>query len=193
MNMAFGNLPASSINQRLRAVLDGGYNYWTVRPLSVYTSRATLRERINARLRMKHAGISPGMQRLGKEKEARRALLLAKSILDEAGRNDIGSNRSGLSGADETAATELELYIDNDADLYRQQGQPILRNLANKAAQGKYNHVKAVKLYMYLMDNGAKKYAREFAHQPSEWNQIFSAPTRKMAAEKFARSFETEY
>jgi len=93
---------------------------------------------------------------------------------------------------DQAAAHELELYIDNDADLYRQQGEPILRNLANKAAQGKYDHAKAVKLYMYLMDNGAKKYAKEFA-SPSEWNRIFSVPTRKHVAEIFAHNFETEY
>jgi len=91
---------------------------------------------------------------------------------------------------DKSAATELSLFIENDGDLYRQQGEPIMRNLANKAAQGKYDHAKAVKLYMYLMDNGAKKYAREFG---GEWNRIFSVPTRKAVAENFARDFETEY
>lgn len=89
---------------------------------------------------------------------------------------------------DQSAAYELSLYIENNGDLYRQQGEPILRNLANKAAQGKYDHAKAVKLYMYLMDNGAKKYAKEY--RTDEWNRIFSVPTRRWAAEQFAIGFE---
>ena len=52
---------------------------------------------------------------------------------------------------------ELWLYIDNDAQLYKQQGLPIIKNLMTKKAQGKYDSKLAVKLYMYLVDNGAKK------------------------------------
>jgi len=96
--------------------------------------------------------------------------------------------------ADETAATELALYIENDGDLYRQQGQPILKNLANKAAQGKYNHAKAVKLYMYLMESGAKKYVKEFGSGgEGEWHRMFSVATRKEAADAFASNFGAEY
>ena len=92
---------------------------------------------------------------------------------------------------DEHASTELELFISSDSQLYRQQYQPILKNLATKRARGIYDHAKAVKLFMYLMETGAKKYAKEFA-APSEWAQIFSVPTRKAAAEQFAHHFEVE-
>jgi hypothetical protein len=92
---------------------------------------------------------------------------------------------------DERALTELELYIDNDASLYRRRGEPILKNLSKKWMQGKYEHPKAVKLFMYLADDGAKQYAKEYA-SPSEWNKIFSVATRKSYAERAARHFETE-
>lgn len=87
-------------------------------------------------------------------------------------------------------AQELVLYIENDGDLYRQQNVPILRNLANKAAQGKYDHQKAIKLWMYLMDNGAKKYAKEFG---GTWNTMFPVAARKEAAKVFADDFEANW
>ena len=103
-----------------------------------------------------------------------------------------GKKRNPSRGeVDHHAAKELELFIDNDANLYRQQYQPILKNLAAKRARGIYDHAKAVKLFMYLMESGAKKYAREFA-SPSEWNTIFNVPTRMATAEEFTKSFEVE-
>lgn len=88
-------------------------------------------------------------------------------------------------------AQELVLFIENDGDLYRQQNQPILRNLANKAAQGKYEHTKALKLWMYLMDNGAKKYAKKFGG--GEWYKMFSVAARREAAKVFADDFEANW
>jgi len=60
------------------------------------------------------------------------------------------------------SARELQLYIKNNEALHRRQGLPILKNLATKVASGKYEHDKAVKLYMYLTESGAKEYAKEF-------------------------------
>lgn len=92
---------------------------------------------------------------------------------------------------DQTAATELKLYIDNDADLYRQQLQPILKNLMTKKAKGIYDRTKAVKLYCYLTESGAKKYAKEFGN-PNDWSRMFSPGTRRKAAEAFVEAFEEE-
>lgn len=94
---------------------------------------------------------------------------------------------------DKDAAHELELYIENDAQLYRSQYTPINKNLATKMARGTYDRSKAVKLFMYLMESGAKKYAREFGGPGDNWSQMFNVPTRRAAAERFADSFETEY
>lgn len=92
---------------------------------------------------------------------------------------------------DTHAAKELELFVENDADLYRQQYTPINKNLITKMARGVYNHAGAVKLFGYLMESGAKKYAKQFS-VGSDWHQIFSPATRKAAAEVFARHFEVE-
>jgi hypothetical protein len=93
--------------------------------------------------------------------------------------------------ADAHAATELKLYIDNDGDLYRRQTTSILKNLATKRARGEYKHDLAVKAFGYLTEAGAKKYAHAFgADQP--WHAMFDVGTRRLAAEKLARDFETE-
>ena len=91
---------------------------------------------------------------------------------------------------DPIAARELELFIDNDndADLYRQQGLPILVNLAKKREKGKYDPIKAAKLYKYLADNGAKKYVR--VHGGNE--RTFSPDTRREVARRFAKNFGLE-
>jgi hypothetical protein len=68
-----------------------------------------------------------------------------------------------MPGVDTVAAEELYLFIENDGQLYRQQGEPILKNLVQKIDRGIYDSVKAAKLYGYLIENGAKKYAKEFA------------------------------
>lgn len=94
--------------------------------------------------------------------------------------------------ADETAARELQLYIENDADLYRQQFVPIVKNLMQRRAKGTYDPVKAIKLFMYLMDSGAKKYMKEFGTQGQRIDAVFNRATRLEAARNFRDSFETE-
>ena len=98
--------------------------------------------------------------------------------------------RGGFRGAVE--ANELLLFCDNDGDLYRQQVQPIEKNLSKKIKKGVYDHTKAKKLWGYLADNCAKKYAKEFGDgQP--WHKMFSTADRREVASKFADSFKNEY
>lgn len=89
------------------------------------------------------------------------------------------------------AARELVIFIDNDGDLYRQQGAPIRENLSKKYRKGIYDHAQAVKLWKYLADTGAKKYAQEFA-SPSEWNRMFTVADRKAAAQEMADMWRDE-
>ncbi len=91
---------------------------------------------------------------------------------------------------DEHAATELKLFIDNDADLHRQQHVPIQKNLATKKVRSQYKHDLAVKAFGYLVEAGAKKYAKEFG---GTWHQMFNVPTRKAVAEELTKDFETEF
>lgn len=89
------------------------------------------------------------------------------------------------------ASHELVLYTVNDGDLYRQRVTPMLANLRRKIAKGTYNRELAVKLWLYLAEAGAKKYAKEFA-TPSEWSRIFPPADRREAAKEFARYYEDE-
>jgi hypothetical protein len=93
---------------------------------------------------------------------------------------------------DTHAATELENYITSDSGLYSSQHKPIQKNLITKMARGVYNHEKAVKLFGYLAESGAKKYIREFGSPGDKWNEMFSPATRKSTAEELTRFFETE-
>jgi hypothetical protein len=94
--------------------------------------------------------------------------------------------------SDDAAARELKLYIDNDGDLYRRQTTSILKNLATKRARGQYRHDLAVKAFGYLVEAGAKKYAKEFGSSDQPWHKMFDTGTRKLAAEELARDFEAE-
>lgn len=89
---------------------------------------------------------------------------------------------------DPDAARELELFIENDADLYRQQHIPILQNLWRKMVKGTYDHEKAVKLWGYLVESGAKKYAREFDAPGASWHAVFNIPTREAVARSLAET-----
>jgi len=85
---------------------------------------------------------------------------------------------------------ELLLWIENDGTLYTQRYTPILKNLTRKKKKGNYDHAKAAKLFMYLVDAGAQSYVKEFGGTIKE---VFPKATRLKVAESLADSFETEY
>ena len=91
---------------------------------------------------------------------------------------------------DHPAARELHLFIDNDGDLYRQQYQPILKNLVTKQAKGVYDKDKAIKLWMYLVESGAKNYVREYGS--GVWHEMFNVPTRREVARLLNEHFLVE-
>jgi len=87
----------------------------------------------------------------------------------------------------------LTMWIENDGDLYRQQYMPIVKNLMAKRARGVYDAEKAVKLWMYLMESGAKKLGKEFPEDyPRPWNVEFNMATRRAAAKEFNEQFIEE-
>ena len=65
------------------------------------------------------------------------------------------------------AVNELDLYINNNEDLYRKHFMPIVYNLQRKLDKKIYDHEKAKKLWMYLVDTAAREYTQEFG-QPGE-------------------------
>jgi len=89
-------------------------------------------------------------------------------------------------GVDKDAARELEVFIDNDGQLYNQQYLPILKNLSKKSKKGKYDKKLAVKLWMYLVDNGAKKYFKDNKGM-GKWNDMFNKATRIVVAQELEK------
>ncbi len=92
----------------------------------------------------------------------------------------------------ETEQTELELYIVNDGDLYRQRAQPIIKNLAKKMLKGTYSHIKAAKLWAYLADAGAQKYTKDFDARGASSYGIFSKADRVAVGKSLADNYREE-
>jgi hypothetical protein len=110
---------------------------------------------------------------------------MEKQMAKKAPKRNVGGK-----SADLQAARELELYIDNDGELYRRQYVPIQVNLIKKKLAGTYDQKKAPKLFEYLAEAGAKKYAREFG---GTWHVMFDVPTRKAVAKEYASNFAQQY
>jgi hypothetical protein len=88
-------------------------------------------------------------------------------------------------------ARELLLYIENDGDLYRQRIVPIQKNLKRKMDKGIYEPEKAIKLWMYLVQDGAKKYQKEFGNS-KRFGSMFSKQDKEQVAKELAEQYEQE-
>jgi len=87
-------------------------------------------------------------------------------------------------------ARDLELFIENHGDLYRRQGRPIELNLERKLKQRVYDFEKSIKLYMYLVDAGAKLYCTEL-NVMGKWHHTFPKPLRLHVARELADTWRT--
>lgn len=81
-------------------------------------------------------------------------------------------------------AEDLYLYATNDAQIYSQRYLPIVKNLLKKLMKGIYDSKLAVKLFMYLVDDVSKKYAKELNQKP------FNKKIRNEVAEEYLDNFE---
>jgi hypothetical protein len=88
-----------------------------------------------------------------------------------------------------TETRELKLYIDNDGQLYNSRYMPIIKNLSKKMKKGKFDKRLAVKGFMYLVDDGARKYIRDFGGSKG----MFSKKDKIEVAKEFADEFEEIY
>ena len=82
---------------------------------------------------------------------------------------------------------ELKLYIDNDSSLYRQRYMPILKNLSRKKKKGNYRKRLAQKAFMYLVDDGAKRYTKSYGGNARD---VFPTRQRKDLAKDYVDEFE---
>ena len=85
-------------------------------------------------------------------------------------------------GIDSDAVNELDTYIMNSEELYRRRFMPIISNIKRKLAKNVYDHEKAQKLWMYLVDDAAKEYVKEFGSQQDDVSNMFPKETRMQVA-----------
>ena len=85
---------------------------------------------------------------------------------------------------------ELKLYIDNDQDMYRQRYIPLLKNISKKKKQGKFRKGLASKAFMYLIDDGAKRYVKSYGGNARD---MFPKRQRQMLAQDYVDEFESVF
>ena len=88
----------------------------------------------------------------------------------------------------EMTASELASQASNDADLYRRQIQPIIKNLGRKKYKGIFNRDLAIKLFRYAVDNKVK----EIAQQKNMSSRMIPGAVRNDAASQMLSSFSSE-
>ena len=79
-------------------------------------------------------------------------------------------------------ALELLLFLDNDEPLYRRKRE-FLKNVYTKMKRGTYNPTLAIKLWMYYVEEAAKKYEKEYLSR-GEWSKVFPPPVRREVAKE---------
>jgi len=87
---------------------------------------------------------------------------------------------------DADAVNELDLYIMNNEDLYRRRFMPIISNIKRKLKKNVYDHEKAQKLWMYLVDDAAKEYVKEFGTPGEDVKDMFPKETREKVARQIS-------
>ena len=87
---------------------------------------------------------------------------------------------------DSDAVNELDSYLMNDEELYRSRFMPIIENIKRKMRRGIYAHEKVIKLWMYLVDDAARKYVQDYGSPDQDVNDMFPKETRLKVAQIIA-------
>ena len=87
---------------------------------------------------------------------------------------------------DSDAVNELDLFIMNDEELYRRRFMPIITNIKRKIKRGIYDHKKVIKMWMYLVDDAAREYVKEFGDPAQDVKDMFPKETRIKVAQVIA-------
>ena len=90
-----------------------------------------------------------------------------------------------LAAVDADAKRELDLFIENEGRLAAKK-ESILTNLLRKLKSDGYNHSQAPKLWMYLVDEGAKMYAKEMGSGIGDAKNLFPKELRESLAKDMA-------
>jgi hypothetical protein len=90
---------------------------------------------------------------------------------------------------DKVMERELELFIVNDANIYRQRIQPIIKNMQRKAKSGKYDAELAIKGFMYAVTDGIKQYNKEFGSGSMKLDKTSKMKVAKELRDRFKDEF----
>jgi len=120
---------------------------------------------------------------------------LMKEFMDEATTRQTQVGRPLKEGfdTDESLVAELVQWTENDGQVYEQRATPVMKNMMRKLVKGKYDHQLAVKAWMYVVEDGARSYSKEFGEgRKGEWATFFPKNIRLAAAKEMADSFLDE-
>lgn len=90
---------------------------------------------------------------------------------------------------DYAKANDLELYIKNTGGELQDRIRALRTMLVRKYKRGTYDRDHAVRAWMYIADDGARMYAREFRTGGRTSFGPFDAPTRRITARALASDF----
>jgi desulfoferrodoxin (superoxide reductase-like protein) len=91
---------------------------------------------------------------------------------------------------DPHAVREIQLFADNDYQLYRSRKVPILKNLTKKFKKGTFDLDRSAKLWEYYVTDALQRYAKEHG---GTWHKILSMGDRKLLAKEYADSTLAEF
>ena len=84
------------------------------------------------------------------------------------------------------AVNELDLYINNNEDLYRKRFMPLVHNLNRDVKNNRYNHDNATKQWNLLVNDAAREYVKEFGKPGEDVKDMFSQDSRAKVARVLA-------
>ncbi len=89
----------------------------------------------------------------------------------------------------EQAVTELQIYTENDRQIYDRELKPVYVNLAKKQKKGIYKPEEAQKSYYRIASNSAKNYNKKFG---SSDGTIFTTADRREVAKRLEADIRDE-
>lgn len=87
------------------------------------------------------------------------------------------------------ASRELELYADNDRDIYFYQIKPVITNLQKKYVKGSFEATQAIVAFYHVATAASNKYYKEFGYKFSvteRWTAAYNLLQDYMEAIKEA-------
>lgn len=86
---------------------------------------------------------------------------------------------------DTAASRELELYADNESNIYFNHIKPVISNLQKKYVKGRFDGTKAIVAFYHVATAASNKYFKEFGYK-------FSVTERWTAAYNLLQNYMEE-